>query len=151
MSEILSAEGRRSLLSEATTVAVLGAHPNPVKPAYYVPDYLHQMGYRIFPVNATRIGETLWGQTVVGALAEIHEPIDFVDVFRASEALPGHLADIAAMSPRPRAVWLQLGIDDETVIQQLLELGIDVVRGACALADHRTFALPPRPATKSGS
>ena len=143
MTHLLNRDERRQLLAESRVVAVLGAHPNTVKPAFYVPDYLHQMGYRIVPVNVTRAGETLFGATVLASLAEIDEPVDFVDVFRPSESLGGHLDDILAMKTPPRAVWLQLGIDDTAFVERLLAAGIAVVRDACALADHRAFALPP--------
>jgi|GEM_PF-59148 len=137
-------EGRRRLLTEAKTVAVLGAHPEATRPAFYVPDYLSRMGYRVLPVNATRVGEALWGQAITADLAGLAEPVDFVDVFRPSSALEGHLDDLLAMRPLPRAVWLQLGIHDDAFIERVLDAGIDVVDNACALADHRTFALPAK-------
>jgi predicted CoA-binding protein len=143
MTHILNRDERRALLADSRVVAVLGAHPNPIKPAFYVPDYLHQMGYRIIPVNATRVGETLFGTEVRANLGDIREPIDFVDIFRPSESLGGHLDDILAMQPLPRAVWLQLGIDDAAFVDRLVAAGIEVVRDACALADHRAFGLPP--------
>jgi hypothetical protein len=33
-------ENLREFLLQARTIAVLGAHPNPAKAAFYVPDYL---------------------------------------------------------------------------------------------------------------
>ena len=51
MTELTKREDIRRVLAEARTVAVLGAHIVPAKPAHYVPDYLHDQGYRILPVN----------------------------------------------------------------------------------------------------
>ncbi len=144
--ELTSQEDIRRVLAEARTVAVLGAHTVPSKPAYYVPDYLHGQGYRILPVNPVFAGRTMWGETVRGTLAELGEPVDVVDLFRRGELLPQHVADILAMAPRPRLVWLQLGIRNDAVAAELVAAGIEVIQDRCMLADHRQLRVGPRPA-----
>ncbi|MCB9764113.1 MAG: CoA-binding protein [Alphaproteobacteria bacterium] len=134
----------RRVLTEARTVAVLGAHPDTSRPAFYVPDYLHSQGYRILPVNARYVGKTLWGEPVRASLAELAQPVDVVDVFRRSEAIPGHLEEILAMRPLPGVVWLQRGIRNDAAAERLLEAGIDVVQDRCMLADHKAFGIGPR-------
>jgi uncharacterized protein len=129
----------RAILASSPTVAVLGVHTDPEKPAHYVPAYLHEQGYRILGVNPGLAGQTLFGEPVRAALTEIAEPIDLVDVFRRPEALPGHLAEIIAA--RPRAVWFQLGIRNDDVARQLEAAGIEVVQDRCTLADHRRWGL----------
>jgi len=128
-----------AVLVRSRVVAVLGAHREFHRPAFYVPDYLHQQGYRILPVNPVLVGETLWGEPVRGSLAELREPVDFVDVFRRPEALGDHVADFLAMQPLPKVAWFQLGIRNDRVAAALSERGIDVVQDHCALADHRRF------------
>src|SRR5687768_14162916 len=86
----------------AKVIAVLGAHPQEHRPAFYVPDYLAGQGYRILPVNPELVGSSLWGVPFVATLAEIREPVDIVDVFRRSEWIGGHVDDILAMQPRPK-------------------------------------------------
>jgi predicted CoA-binding protein len=137
----LSPEDRRLILAESDTVAVLGAHPSPGRAAHDVPAYLVAAGYRVLPVNPTRPGVELWGEKVATSLAALTTPVDVVDVFRPSESLAGHLDDVLAMSPRPRVVWLQLGIRDSAFEAALLGAGIDVVHSACTLADHQLFGL----------
>lgn len=100
----------REILSGSPTVAVLGIHREPEKAAFYVPEYLHDEGYRVIGVNPEFTNETLFGEKVRATLREIAEPIDIVDVFRRPEMIPQHLEDILAMKPRPRVVWFQLGI-----------------------------------------
>lgn len=143
MREIVDEASVRRVLEEARTIAVLGVHVDPDKPAHYVPEYLAGQGYQIFPVNPAFAGKTLWGRPVVATLAELDTPVDIVDVFRRPDKIPEHLDDILAMQPRPRVVWLQLGIRNDQVARRLIEAGIDVVQDRCTLADHRVFRLGP--------
>ncbi|MEZ4299235.1 MAG: CoA-binding protein [Polyangiaceae bacterium] len=143
MAELMQDEQIIEVLRGARTIALLGAHEHPAKPAFYVPDYLHMQGYRILPVNPMLVGKTLWGEPVRASLAELAEPVDIVDVFRRPDLLFGHMEDLAAMRPKPRLVWLQLGIRNDAFARAVLELGIDVVQDRCTLADHRRFAIPP--------
>lgn len=141
MAELTTDTQIAGALRGARTIAVLGAHQDPKRPAFYVPDYLHAQGYRILPVNATLAGKTLWGETVRGSLADLGEPVDIVDVFRRPDLLPGHLAEILAMAPRPRIVWLQLGIRNDAFARDVEAAGIDVVQDRCTLADHRALGV----------
>jgi uncharacterized protein len=127
----------RRVMAESKTIAVLGAHPTPKKPAHFVPHYLHEQGYEIIPVNPTYPDATLWGQTPRSRLADIQAPVDVVEVFRRSEHLPGHLDDILAMDPRPKVVWLQEGIRNDEVAERLRDAGIDVVQDACMMVVHK--------------
>src|SRR6188768_4258504 len=94
----------REILTGSPTVAVLGIHREPEKAAFYVPEYLHDEGYRVIGVNPEFKDETLFGEKVRSTLKEIGEPIDIVDVFRRPELIPQHVDDILAMTPRPRVV-----------------------------------------------
>jgi len=137
MAELHTDQQITAVLREARTVAVLGAHEQPTRPAFYVPDYLYGQGYRVLPVNPALAGKTLWGETVRATLAEITEKVDLVDVFRRPELLPEHLADILAMKARPRLVWLQQGIRNDDFAKAIEAAGMDVVQDRCTLAEHR--------------
>lgn len=128
-----------TVLREARVVAVLGAHRDPERPAFYVPDYLHRAGYTVLPVNVTLAGETLWGRAVAPTLDALTVGVDVVDVFRRAEALPAHVDEILAMTPRPKVVWLQSGIRHDEVARRLEAAGIRVIQDRCMLADHRTL------------
>lgn len=130
-------ENLRDFLHQARTVAVLGANPRPHKPAFYVPDYLHRAGYRILPVNPVYVGAKLWDEPIVSTLTQISGPIDIVDVFRRSEALPDHLGDILAA--KPRLVWLQSGIVNDDFAEGLRAAGIEVVQDRCLMVEHRRW------------
>ena len=131
----------REILTTSPTIAVLGVHHEPEKAAFYVPEYLHDEGYRIIGVNPAFVGQTLFGNPVVATLAEIGEPVDLVDVFRRPDAIPEHVEDILAMKPRPKVVWFQLGIKNEEAAKILEAAGITVVQNRCTLADHQRLGL----------
>ena len=95
-------ENLRAFLLQTRTIAVLGAHPNPAKAAFYVPEYLAQKGYTVLPVNPAYAGQVLWGQPVVSRLTDLAVLLDIVEVFRRSEALPDHLEEI--LDARPKLV-----------------------------------------------
>ena len=132
--------GLTRILREARTVAVLGAKTARHEPAYYVPAYLAGRGYRILPVNPTFAGQVVFGETVVGALADLEGPVDVIDVFRRPEYLPGHAREILALPWRPRAVWFQLGIRHDGAAAELARAGIDVVQNRCMMPEHRRLA-----------
>ena len=76
------------ILRSTKVVALVGASPNPERPSYRVMAFLLRKGYRVIPVNPGQAGKEILGQPVVARLADIVEPIDMVDVFRAADALP---------------------------------------------------------------
>lgn len=143
MAELTTNSQIAAALRSARTIAVLGAHEQPFRPAFYVPDYLHGQGYRIVPVNPELAGKTLWGETVRATLAELEGPVDIVEVFRRPEVLPGHLADLLAMNPRPRLVWLQAGIRNDAFARAVQDAGIDIVQDHCLLANHLRLQIDP--------
>jgi len=125
------------LLAEVRTIAVIGASAREGRPANYVPAYLREQGYDVVGVNPTDAGGTLFGQPAVATLAELDRPVDLVNVFRRDADIPGHLDDILALEPRPRAVWIQLGLRNDAVAARLRAEGITVVQDRCLMVEHR--------------
>ncbi len=130
-------EGLRRVFREARTIAVLGAKHRSHEPAFFVPAYLGERGYRILPVNPTIEGRRLFGVPVVGRLADLAEPVDVVEVFRRPEYLPGHAEEILAMAHPPAVVWFQLGIRHDGAAERLARAGIRVVQDRCMMPEHR--------------
>jgi len=131
----------REILEGSPTIAVLGIHNEPEKAAFYVPEYLHEEGYRVIGVNPRFVGEDIFGEKVHGQLRDIKEPVDLVDVFRRGEDVAGHVDDILAMQPRPKVVWMQLGVKNEEAAKRLADEGIEVIQNRCTLADHQRLGL----------
>lgn len=131
----------RDLLLTCPTVAVLGIHDDPARPACYVPAYLHAHGYRILGVNPVLAGTVLFGEPVRAHLADLTVPCDLVDVFRRSSHLPAHEDELAACPAR--VIWFQEGVRDDAVAERLRARGKIVVQDRCMLAEHRRLGLGP--------
>jgi predicted CoA-binding protein len=135
--------GLAAILSEAKTVAVVGAKTGAGEPAYYVPAYLHARGYRILPVNPAAAGRELHGTRTVARLADLPTPADVIDVFRRPEHLPVHAEEILALAWRPAVVWFQLGIRNDAAAERLARAGIRVVQDRCMMPEHRRLLGAP--------
>jgi uncharacterized protein len=126
------------ILRDSRRIAVLGIKTEAQRgqPAFWVAEYLHQAGYQIIPVPVyyPEVTEIL-GEPVHRSVADVPEPVDLVLVFRRSHDVPRHLDDLLAA--RPRAVWMQSGIRNPQVAQQLAQAGIEVVQDRCAMIEHR--------------
>src|SRR5271169_349742 len=99
----------RGILNTVKTIAMVGVSANISRPSYFAFKYLLERGYRMIPVNPGLAGGELLGQKVYAKLADIPEPVDMVDIFRASPHATGIVAEALALTPRPRVVWMQLG------------------------------------------
>lgn len=131
----------KEVLSSAHRIAVIGIKPEIVGgPAYYVPEYLHSAGYAIVPVPVyyPDITEIL-GAAVQRTLYTVRPPADLVLLFRRSGDVAQHLAEMLAA--KPRAVWMQQGIQDANVAAALAKAGIDVVQNRCAMIEHQNARL----------
>ncbi len=126
------------LLRSVKNIAVVGIKMETFQPAFYVPQYMQNAGYKIVPVpiyypEATEI----LGEKVYRKLTDVPEMIDLVNLFRRSSDVPKHLADILAA--KPKAVWMQSGIYHAEVAETLAKEGIKVVQDACLMVEHRAL------------
>lgn len=125
------------LLKGVRTIAVIGANPREGRPANYVPAYLAGQGYAVYGVNPVAAGQELFGHEVVSTVTEVPEPVHLVNVFRRNEDIPGHLDEILGLDPKPRAVWIQLGLRHDATAEALRAAGITVVQDRCMMVEHR--------------
>ncbi len=120
-----------NILNTVKTIALVGASPDSARPSNSVMRYLQQHGYRVIPVNPGQAGKTINGAEVVGRLSEISEPVDMIDVFRASEYLPKVVEEALAMAHRPAVIWTQLGVRDDAAAAMAEAEGVQVVMNRC--------------------
>ena len=124
------------ILSEASTIALVGASPKPWRASHTVMRYLLENGYRVLPVRP-HVKEVL-GVPCVDSLTEIEEPIDVVDVFRRAEFCPQVAEEAVAVGAK--ALWLQLGIVSPEARAIAEQAGMDYVENACTAIVHRDAA-----------
>jgi uncharacterized protein len=117
------------LLTNARTIAMVGASDRPDRPSNGVMKFLQGHGYRVFPVNPTITGERIHGEYVWRDLHQIGEPIDIVDIFRRSEAA-GEAVD-EAIAIGAKAVWMQLGVINGEAAERAQAAGLKVVMNRC--------------------
>ncbi len=128
-----------AILRDTRTVAVLGASDNPARPSNEVFGYLaRHSGYTLYPVNpnVTEVD----GVPAYPRLADLPETPDMVDVFRRRQDLPAVLEEVLALPARPKYLWLQQGLRDETVAEAARAAGITVVQDRCLKVDWIRFA-----------
>ncbi|EKF58471.1 CoA-binding protein [Agrobacterium albertimagni AOL15] len=126
-----SAEDLRDILGSVRTIALLGASPKPDRPSFGVMRFLLSKGYTVYPVNPGQAGKEILGQTVYASMADIPEPIDMVDVFRAPEYLGEVVAEALALPNRPKVIWGQLTVRDDEAVKPAEAAGIRVVMDRC--------------------
>ena len=123
------------LLRTSKSIAVVGLSPKRLRPSFGVSQYMQQHGYRIIPVNPTLPPDAqILGEPVHAALEDIQEPIDIVDVFRESSAVPEIVE--AAIRVKAKAIWLQEGVAHEDAERRAAEAGLFVVSDRCILKEH---------------
>ena len=118
-------------------MACVGVSANPVRPSHYVGRYLALKGYRVVPVNPAHAGETLFGAEVVSDLSDIAEPIDIVDIFRRSDAVPDLVEAALAMVPRPRVIWMQIGVRHAGAAARAEAEGLTVIQNRCPKIEYQ--------------
>ncbi|UUP19163.1 CoA-binding protein [Nitratireductor thuwali] len=124
------------ILNSVRSIAVVGASANDVRPSFFVTKYLLDKGYEVFPVNPGQAGKEIAGAVAYASLADLPKPVDMVDIFRASSAVPGITDEILAMDPLPKVVWMQLAIRDDASAARLEEKRIQVVMNRCPKIEY---------------
>lgn len=127
----------RRILRETKTIACVGVSPNPVRPSHYVGRYLRLKGFRVIPVNPGQAGIQLFGETVVASLSEIEGPVDMVDIFRRSEAVPPIVDEALAQFPALKTIWMQIGVTHAEAAEKAEARGVQVIHNRCPKIEYQ--------------
>ncbi|MDR6145099.1 MULTISPECIES: CoA-binding protein [unclassified Sphingomonas] len=134
-------EDIRALLSEARTIALVGASDRPDRPSYGVMKRLQDHGYRVIPVNPQITGEHVHGEFVFRELGQLGDPIDIVDIFRRSDAV-GAIVD-EAIAVGAKAIWMQLGVVNDEAAARAEAAGLKVVMNRCPAIEIPRLGIAP--------
>jgi predicted CoA-binding protein len=124
------------ILNSVKTIAMVGASANDVRPSYFVLKYLLAKGFSVFPINPGQAGREILGRMTYASLADIPEPIDMVDIFRAATAVPGIVDEVLRLDPLPKVVWMQLGVRHDEAAARAEAAGIKVVMNRCPKIEY---------------
>ena len=107
-----------------------------VRPSFFVTKYLVDKGYTVFPVNPGQAGKEIAGRLTYARLADIPGPIDMVDIFRASDAVPPIVEEALALQPLPKVIWMQLTVRHDEAAARAEARGIKVVMNRCPKIEY---------------
>ena len=124
------------ILNSVKTIAMVGASANDVRPSYFVMKYLIGKGFTVFPVNPGQAGKEILGQKVYARLSDIPGPIDMVDMFRASSAVPGIVEEALKLEPLPKVIWMQLSVRNDEAAARAEAAGVKVVMNRCPKIEY---------------
>lgn len=126
----------RGILNTAKTIAMVGISPKENRPSYFAFKYLRDRGYRMIPVNPGQAGKEILGQKVYARLGDIPEPVDMVDIFRASAQVLPIVREALALDPKPQVIWMQLSVRDEEAAALAEAAGLKVVMNRCPKIEY---------------
>ena len=117
----------KKILTEAKTIAIVGASSDPNRDSYKVMKFLIDYEYQIYPVNPNETN--ILGRKCYPDLESIEEKIDMVDVFRAEK----FILDISKVAIKigAKILWTQEGIIDEKAASLGRSSGLKVVMDKC--------------------
>ncbi|MBC6408299.1 MAG: CoA-binding protein [Rhodobacteraceae bacterium] len=127
----------RTILQRMRVVAMVGVSINPLRPSYFVARYLSLRGIRVVPVNPAYAGVPLLGEVVRGTLGEIDFPIDMVDIFRRSDAVPAIVEEAIAQLEGLQTIWMQIGIAHAEAAKRARACGVTVVMNRCPKIEYQ--------------
>lgn len=126
------------VLSEAKTIAIVGASSDPGRPSNGIMQYLQRAGYKCVPVNPNET--EILGEPAYPSLADIPGNIcvDIVNVFRR----PAHTPDVArqAVARGAKTLWMQTGIRNEEALKIAMDGGLTAIQDTCIAVAHRIHA-----------
>jgi predicted CoA-binding protein len=129
----------RGILRQVNVIAMVGASPNWNRPSYFAMKYLQAKGYRVIPVNPREAGNEILGETVYASLSDIPVPVDMVDCFRNSDAIPPIADD--AIKIGAKVLWMQLGVRHDAAAAKAEAAGLKVVMNRCPKIEYGRLSL----------
>jgi len=124
------------ILNSMRTIAIVGASANEVRPSFFVLKYMLAKGFDVYPVNPGQAGKEILGTKFYARLADIPAPIDMVDIFRASGAVPGVVDEVMQLDPLPKVVWMQLTVRHDGAAARAEAAGLKVVMNRCPKIEY---------------
>ena len=126
----------RGILNTVKSIAMVGASEKENRPSYFAFKYLLERGYAMIPVNPGHAGADMLGRRIYARLADIPDPVDMVDIFRAARYALPIVQEALALKPRPQVIWMQLGIRNDEAAALAEANGLKVVMNRCPKIEY---------------
>jgi predicted CoA-binding protein len=120
-------ESLRGILAGMRRVAVVGISDKEDRASHGIAKFLVGQGFEVYGVNP-QLQEVL-GREVYPTLKQVPPPVDVVDIFRRSEAVPPIVDEAIAIGAK--VVWMQLGVSHEEAAAKAKAAGLKVVMDRC--------------------
>jgi predicted CoA-binding protein len=126
------------ILTDARTIAIVGASAVTNRPSYFAMKYLLGKGYRVIPVNPGLAGTEIQRQPVYASLAEVPGPVDMVDIFRNPAAAHEVVREAIRLKDKLglKVIWMQLGVRNEAAAAEAEAAGLKVVMNRCTKIEY---------------
>ncbi|HCH56305.1 MAG TPA: CoA-binding protein [Rhodospirillaceae bacterium] len=123
----------RRVLDQTSTIAMVGASANWVRPSNFAMKYLQQKGYRVVPVNPGNVGNEIHGETCYAGLVDVPAPFEMVDIFRRPEDVSGIVDEAISLKDEKgiRVIWMQIGVIDEDAAARAEAADLKVIMDRC--------------------
>jgi len=126
----------RGILNSVKSIAMVGASAKQNRPSYFAFKYLLERGYNMIPVNPGHDGQSMLGRPFYARLADVPEPIDMVNIFRASRNALSIVQEALALKTRPQVIWMQLGVRNDEAAALAEAQGLKVVMNRCPKIEY---------------
>jgi predicted CoA-binding protein len=126
---------RLRILQQYKRIAMVGLSSNPFRPSHFAAIYMLSEGYEVTPVNPRET--SVLSQHAYATLADAPGPIEIVDIFRESSAVPAIVED--AIAAGAKVIWMQLGVIHDAAAARAREAGLEVVMDRCVKIEHARF------------
>jgi uncharacterized protein len=130
-----TAGDRIRILEQYKRIAMVGLSSNPFRPSHFAAIYMLSEGYDVIPVNPRE--DQVLGLRSYASLRDVPRPIEIVDIFRESAAVPEIVEDAIAVGAK--VIWMQLGVIHEDAAQRARQAGLEVVMDRCVKIEHARF------------
>ena len=123
------------VLHHMKTIAIVGLSGNELRASHFVGYYLKRHGFRVVAVNPRE--PVIFGEPAFPTLTDVPMPIDVVNVFRRSDAVPAIAAE--AVQIGARHLWCQFGVISAEGAGIAEAAGLSVIMDRCLKVEHARY------------
>ena len=130
-----TAQQHLRILKQYRRIAMVGLSANAYRPSHFAALYMKAAGYQIFPVNPRE--REILGRKCYATLAELPAPLEIVDIFRESSAVPAIVEE--AIAAGAKVIWMQQGIVHNEAAAKAKAAGLAVIQNKCIYQEHQNI------------